>query len=424
MQKILIVDDEPMMLRIASKILSKKYQIVMAASGAEAIEIFMQEKPDMVLSDLIMPEMDGYELHNILQAKSSEPVPIMFMTADESDESESHGFEIGAADYIRKPLKAEILMRRVGNILDNLDKMNGLKHAADVDTMTGLLNKTASQRKISELCATAQGVLLMIDLDSFKLVNDIHGHAAGDRILIKFSELLNNIVSAGDLLGRMGGDEFIAFCQNINDEKIIAEKTAYLNEKIVDAAKKYMGANFNIPLGVSIGAVKIPAAGRDFADLYKKADKALYNVKQNGKHGCAFYSENNDTPAQEDFSALHAILGERNVKNEAYFVGAENFKLIYRMAVRFVKGLNKEIQFVRVTIEPEKDSDAEELKDLLIANLRVSDCIAQVNKRQFLILLMETKMQEWNFLKLRLTAKVKVSGNLSRCKIEFEEMSL
>ncbi len=424
MQKILIVDDEPMMLKIASKILSKKYQIVTASSGAEAVEVFAAEKPDMVLSDLLMPEMDGYELHSILQEKISEPVPIMFMTADESDESESHGFEIGAADYIRKPLKADILMRRVGNILDNLDKLNGLKQAVDIDTMTGLLNKVASQRKIGEICATERGVLLMIDLDSFKLVNDIHGHAMGDRILVKFSELLNAVMSDGDLIGRMGGDEFIAFCRNITDEKIIAAKADYLNEKIVDAAKKYMGANFNIPLGVSIGAVFVPAEGTDFVDLYKKADKALYKVKQNGKHGCAFYSENTDTPAQKDFADLDKILGERNVQNEAYFVSAENFKLIYRLAVRLVKSFKQDIQFVRLTIDAEKDSDIDELKDLLTANLRMTDCAAQVSRNQFLILLMGTKPQEWNFIKMRLMAKIKTLKNLSQCKIDFEATAL
>ena len=104
MQKILIVDDEIIMQKIASKILSTKYKTICASSGAEAVKLFEIERPDMVLSDLMMPEMDGYELHRILQGKSSDSVPIMFMTADESDESESYGFEIGAADYIRKPL--------------------------------------------------------------------------------------------------------------------------------------------------------------------------------------------------------------------------------------------------------------------------------------------------------------------------------
>ena len=130
MPKILIVDDEKIMLKIASKILSSEYEIICANSGAEAIELFERERPDMVLSDLMMPEMDGYELHRLLQEKFSEPVPIMFMTADDSDESESKGFALGAADYIRKPLKADVLLRRVKNILDGLDKIHGLTEAA------------------------------------------------------------------------------------------------------------------------------------------------------------------------------------------------------------------------------------------------------------------------------------------------------
>ena len=122
MSKILVVDDEEMMLMMARRILSTKYEVITATSGEEAIEIFEQEHPDMVLSDLMMPEMDGYELHRILQEKSGEVVPMMFMSANEGDESEIKGFEVGAEDYIRKPLRPDVLLRRVGIIIDHLDK--------------------------------------------------------------------------------------------------------------------------------------------------------------------------------------------------------------------------------------------------------------------------------------------------------------
>ena len=113
MQKILIVDDDTFMLRLATIILSRYYQTVTASSGEEAIKLFETEKPDMVLSDLLMPEMDGYELHRILQEKTEGTIPIMFMTADESDESESRVFDVGAVDYIRKPFKPNIILRRI-----------------------------------------------------------------------------------------------------------------------------------------------------------------------------------------------------------------------------------------------------------------------------------------------------------------------
>ena len=418
MQKILIVDDEIIMQRIASKILSSKYKTVCASSGEEAIELFETEKPDMVLSDLQMPEMDGYELHKILQEKASDPVPIMFMTADESDESESHGFEIGAADYIRKPLKADILLRRVSNILDNLDKMQDLKQAADIDTMTGLLNKTAANRELEEICKTAGGVLLMIDLDSFKLVNDIHGHAMGDKILIAFSKMLKKITIDRDLIGRIGGDEFIAFCHDVKFEHAVANKTKFLNENILSTAKKLMGENFNIPLGVSIGAVFVPIEGTDFAELFKKADKALYKVKQNGKHGYNIYSEEK-TPAPENFSDITQILGERNI-NGAYCLDFEIFKFIYRFEIRMATAYKKEFQLMTLNVDTDNESVIEEIGELLKYNLRISDCFTLKGKNQFLILLPETKLTESNFMKIKLSAKIATSKNLSKCKVKFE----
>ncbi|MBR1397227.1 MAG: diguanylate cyclase [Selenomonadaceae bacterium] len=426
MQKILIVDDEKMMLKLATRILSKNYEIVCASSGAEAIKLFEIEKPDMILSDLLMPEMDGYELHRILNEKSAESVPIMFMTADESDESESHGFEIGAADYIRKPLKADILLRRVANILDNADKIHGLKKAADIDKMTGLLNKTAVQREIDKICKNSQGALLMIDLDSFKLVNDIYGHNMGDMILIKFAELINSIIRSTDIAGRMGGDEFIAFCENVEEESIIFDKTKYLNEKILESAKKYMGEDMNIPLGVSVGAAFVPSEGTDFSKLYKKADKALYKVKQNGKHGYAIYSEDkkNNIPHKSEVSDIKQILGERSEAHGAYFVALDYFKVVYRLFVRLADNYKKDIQFMKITLANEYEKDLETLKELLIKTLRKSDCITQNGSNQIFVLLMETSKQEAEVVKNRIINKIMQSEKLTNNKIDFYSESI
>ena len=255
MSKILILDDEEMMLMLAERILSQKYEILTATTGEEAIKIFEHERPDMVLSDLMMPEMDGYELHRILQERSPYPVPIIFMSADESDEAESKGFEVGAEDYIRKPVKPDVLLRRVGNIIDNLDKIHGLEIAASTDALTKLLNKAATQKKLSALVKEAFGALLMVDLDSFKLVNDIYGHLAGDKILIHFADLIRCMIRENDVAGRMGGDEFIVFLQNVDDEKVLTAKANFLNESILIEAKNLLGNEMQIPLGVSLGAV-------------------------------------------------------------------------------------------------------------------------------------------------------------------------
>ena len=417
MRKILIVDDEEMMLMMAKFILSKKYDVVTATTGAEAIEIFEREQPDLILSDLMMPEMDGYELHRILQEKISATVPIMFMTADDSEESESRGFELGAADYIRKPLKPDILLRRVGNIIDSLDKIHELQEAASTDLLTGLLNKSSSQQKISEIVKNSSGALLMIDLDSFKLVNDIHGHAMGDKILVSFGEMLKKIIRAEDLIGRMGGDEFIAFLQNVDDEQVLKSKSEYLNAEILNSARKILGANMEIPLGVSIGAVFVPDEGKNFVELYKKADSALYNVKQHGKHGLEIFGAQNrgvKNLSAEGISQMRLILGERNEKSDAYFVDFETFRQIYQLLVRMADNYKKGLTLIQFTLEV--DDFAEEFKEILLNSLRRSDCITQHGKK-FLILLMEAEDFEADIVKTRIFSKLK---NSQADKIFFE----
>lgn len=407
MAKILIVDDEEMMLMLAERILSRKYEIVTALNGFEAIKLFESEKPDLILSDLMMPEMSGYELHRILQEKSTEAVPIIFMSADEGDENEIKGFELGAADYIRKPVRPDILLRRVGNIIDNLDKIHGLEVAAETDSLTKMLNKTAAQKKIGEMIEkVSSGVLLMIDLDSFKLVNDIYGHAAGDKVLIKFSDLVKSIIREKDLAGRMGGDEFVAFLKNVTDERILKTKTVYLNEEILNYAKKLLGESMNIPLGASLGAVFVPDEGRDFQSLYKKADKALYNVKQHGKHGIAVYGTHKQSEKSSlisGISQMRLILGERNVESGAYYVEFDIFKKIYQLLARMVDNYKKGLVLMQFTLEEEKFS--EEFKEVLLHSLRKSDCVTQ-NGENFLVLLMEATELESEIVRKRIFSRL------------------
>ena len=388
MQKILIVDDERIMLRIATKILSRDYQTICAASGKEAIELFEQERPDLVLSDLIMPGIDGYELHRRLQEKSSEPVPIVFMSTDDSDESESKGFQLGAADYIRKPLKAEVLLRRVKNVLDKLDEIRGLTAAANLDMMTGLLNKTSAQREVGKLCSSSQGVLMWLDLDNFKLVNDLYGHAMGDKILTRFAELIKGVIRSTDVAGRIGGDEFLVFCQNVHDEKIIFNKVSFLNRQLIISAKNFMGEEMNLPLGTSVGAVFVPNEGRDFDSLLKKADKALYKVKHHGKHGCAFFGD--DIAAEAERRTIYEtqlLLDERNHEAGAFFVDFDKFKAIYQFAARLNENSHGSAQFLRLTLDTNDDNARDEFPEVLIKSLRRRDCVTQLGRNQFLILL-------------------------------------
>ena len=395
MKKILIVDDASFMRKATSSILSEKYVTVCASSGAEAIELYDKERPDLILSDLIMPEMTGLELQSRLTEQYGERIHFMFMTADEHEESESVGLEAGALDYIRKPFKPEVLLRRVDNIMrhiDSLKQIQGLRAVAETDPMTGLLNKAFVTKTLTEFCPKEIGTLMMVDLDSFKLVNDLYGHDMGDKVLIRFAEILRSVTRSSDIVGRMGGDEFIVFCRDIRDEALIAEKSRVINVSIFASAKEFMGEDMNIPLGASIGAVAVPDEGTDFTGLYKKADKALYSVKQNGKHGYALFHERASTAAAAEESpagslaAARKILEERNRQKGAYELGFESFRTLYRFIVRSMENYY-DAEFVLFSFDGDAKQEAMDLfGEQLHQMLRRSDVFTK-SGRQYMVLL-------------------------------------
>ena len=399
----MIVDDEHISLAMTEHILSTAYDVVCASSGEDAIRMFSRENPDMVLSDLRMPGMGGFELKEALQEQVGYQIPFMYMTADLDENAESRGFELGALDFIRKPFRADVLLSRVSNILQTVGQIQGLKKAAETDPMTGLLNKASAQSEINRACRQSRGALLMIDLDSFKPINDIYGHDMGDKILIRFAEIICSAIRGTDIAGRMGGDEFVVFCQNVTTEGVIAAKSKYINEHLLESAREFMGDDMHIPIGASIGCAVAPKDGSDFLTLFKKADKALYSVKQNGKHGYAVYrasagGESHTDSDVSDIGSVITILTERSQAKGAMVLSREQFKLIYQFLVRVNSNYQKRMHIVQFTLNSRsKNSDGipsgevlTAFLDNMSATLRQSDVITQIGKNKYLVILLKT----------------------------------
>ncbi len=402
MKKILIVDDMMVSLMMTENMLTDHYKTFCASSGEEAMKIYRQELPDMVLSDLRMPGMSGYELQTQLQEEYHEVIPFMFMTADHDEETESKGFDNGAMDFIRKPFRPDVLLRRVDNILQTVEQIKGLKKNASTDQLTGLLNKISSQIELAKVCEKSIGALMMIDLDSFKLVNDIHGHSMGDQVLINFADILRSAVRHTDILGRMGGDEFVAFCHGIHDEQTVAAKSKFINERIVEMAKRLMGEDMNIPLGASIGCAFVPMSGTEFAELYQKADKALYGVKQNGKHGYGIFKEyegeeNAEANEIANLDQVEMILNERGSDDKAFLLSFESFRTVYRFLKRTRGTYSKMTCLLVISLIRHKEGGTGNLKEtaeqflsMLHENFRAGDVITQNGNNQFFVLLTNT----------------------------------
>ncbi|MBE5845747.1 MAG: diguanylate cyclase [Butyrivibrio sp.] len=431
-KKILIVDDDEMIRMMTNKILSKTYTIVSADSGQQAIELYETEKPDMIISDLVMPGMSGFEMMDILREKYAFVIPVIFMTAYSSDDTEKKGLETGAVDYIRKPFKADILLQRVDNVFNNLEKIRGLQQAAELEPMTGLLNKTTTAKEITNIASKGIGIFMMIDLDSFKLINDIHGHEMGDKVLIWFADTLRSIMRSSDIIGRVGGDEFAAFCQNTKDEIIVKERTEFLNRKITEFCKSIMGDDMNIPIGVSIGAVVCPDEGTDYVTLYKKADQALYTVKRAGKHNYAFYktAEPGEEPGKcNDMDEIRMILGERESKRGGYVLDDNQFKLIYRFLVRFQRNYAWDIKFLAFTITAKDGSSnvaegAGRFIEVASSCLRGSDCLTRYGNNRVLAILLKTTDDNYQIPIDRIIEKWEELPYSEKFTFTFEEESL
>ena len=293
---VVLVDDDTFILKIAKNILEKNgIDAVALGSGQELLEYLKIGTPELILLDIMMPEMDGFEtLKNLREWERSsgrEEIPVVFLTSEEDMESEMRGFEMGISDYIRKPFDPGVLVKRIDNVLKRKEKLQRFYADTMTDRLTGLLNRTAVNNKLFMLCQRRTGYLMMIDLDYFKLLDDIYGIPTGDKVLEAFAQILKRMLGEHDVVGRVGGDEFIVFSTSIKDEKGLKEFSDKLNNELIKEASEIIGKNTDIPLGASIGVSYVNSVSDDYTNALKKAEKALKNKKNNGKRGYDLYEE-------------------------------------------------------------------------------------------------------------------------------------
>ena len=238
---------------------------------------------------------------------------------------------------------------------------------------------------------------MMVDLDSFKLVNDLFGHSMGDKVLIRFADILRRHIRSADVAARMGGDEFMVFCKEIREENVLREKTLTMNREILEMARELMGKDMNIPLGVSVGAALAPDEGKEFQELFQKADKALYQVKQSGRHNFALYHSGGTgksagtAQSNAGIDVLQTILEERNRGRGAYVLGSDAFQAVYRFVVRSIENYRRRAMLILFTLAPGEggESAPERFGEILSGCLRRSDVYCHTGTRQYAVLLSE-----------------------------------
>lgn len=408
---IVVVDDEAISLTNAKNMLGEEgMRVSCLRSGLDLLKFMEKYTPDLILLDIMMPGMDGFETYDALRDLENKlgrsHIPVIFLTGENDSAAERQGLELGASDFIHKPFDKEIIVRRIENTIKNSKTIETLTEEAMVDMLTGFLNKARGTERISKLCSRKTGALMIMDLDSFKLVNDIYGHDMGDRILRAFADIVRKNTRETDTISRIGGDEFMAFYEDLVDETAVASLALRLNSQFYEEAVKLMGENHGIPLGISIGVAMVPEHGRDYETLFSLADSALYSVKENGKHGYCIYSQmaKKDQDAndpEEKLERIIKIVEERNDKGDALLLGSDSFALVYRFIMRFYKRYGGSAALMVLTLSIDEDKNGVKLMgtlakfaEMLRKRLRMSDIIMQNGPNSFFILLTERTKEE------------------------------
>ncbi len=222
---LLIVDDEKTNRTLLTELLRPDHQVILAKNGIQALERAREHRPDLILLDVLMPEMDGYAVIRELKGDDRcRDIPVIFITALDSVEDEEHGLELGAVDYISKPFRPSIVRARVRNHLQAVHQRRLLEQLALLDSLTEIPNRRrfvqvfeAEWRRCQRNGAPLS--LIVVDVDHFKLYNDSYGHAAGDVVLRDVARALRGTLHrASDFIARFGGEEFVILLPEIDAE--------------------------------------------------------------------------------------------------------------------------------------------------------------------------------------------------------------
>lgn len=289
---ILIVDDTPTNIQVLAENLIKDYRVKVAASGEAALAaIARQGPPDLILLDVMMPQMDGYEVCRRLKNNpDTATIPVIFVTAMNGGRNEEHGLNLGAMDYITKPFYLPVVKARIRNHIRLKQMTDMLESMAWIDGLTGISNRRQFDQTLENEWKRAQRnrlplTVIMVDIDYFKAYNDAYGHGKGDECLKLVANLLRSTVSRpGDLVARYGGEEFVILLPE-TDVEGAGRISEQLREGVESERISHADSTAARWVTISVGfASHVPEAEQSSSILVNQADRMLYQAKENGRN--------------------------------------------------------------------------------------------------------------------------------------------
>jgi diguanylate cyclase (GGDEF)-like protein len=289
--RLLLVDDQPANIQLLHQLFGADHQVLMATAGEQALKLAAARQPDLVLLDLGMPGMDGHEVCRRLKADpATRDIPVIFVTAFDDEAAETLGLEVGAVDFIRKPVHPNVVRARVRTHLTLKAQADLLRQWVYLDGLTGVPNRRHFDERVASECGRARRgrsplSIVLIDVDHFKRFNDHYGHLAGDDGLRRVAaSLRSGLKRPGDLLARYGGEEFVCLLPDtplagaLQVARRLGEGVAALG---IEHARADAAAHLTVSLGV---CTRAPESEAGPEVLLRAADAQLYRAKVLGRN--------------------------------------------------------------------------------------------------------------------------------------------
>jgi two-component system chemotaxis response regulator CheY len=294
--EVLVVDDSPVYRKLVEQVLAAEaYSLLFAGDGAQAMKLYEERSPCLVITDWMLPDFSGFELCQRIRSDGTRPYTyIIVMTSNTEKCNVVKGLQAGADDYLTKPFDSGEMLARIGvgrRIIDlNRElaaKSQRLEEAARTDPLTGLPNRRAIEEWASKQLrgATRHGFPLWVavgDIDSFKTINDSFGHDAGDIVLKTFADLLRKNTRASDICGRLGGDEFLLVLTHVERSHVQATVNRF-REQFASLSFPLQGQSVRVTASFGVAGVENKDV-EDFGSLLRKADQMLYQAKRAGRN--------------------------------------------------------------------------------------------------------------------------------------------